>query len=361
MSVVSNEQDSRDNQRIIKLTRYGILIIIGLIILFLIRQVFPDYPRFLLSLYKIILPFFLSGLLAYLFKPIIARLIQLSLPRWLAIIVLYLTIAGAIGLALYYTYPVLIKQIETLEVQLPELLEGYRGWLNRIDEMLGFFPEHFHDQIDSLFARFEQSSAHWLEQRILGLTGIGEYLISLAVVPVLLYYLLLDTNKIKAKMMNSVPKRYQKRVKQMLGSVDHNLGKYIRGQLLICLFIAITTYILYKVINLEYSLILALFMGVMNIVPYFGPIIGALPAVLIALTMSGKTVIYVILGIFVLQQIESSLLAPLILGRSVHAHPLLVILALLIGSELAGILGMILAVPILVVIRELFKFNLFEK
>ncbi|WP_091497515.1 AI-2E family transporter [Amphibacillus marinus] len=363
MSDVSNNHQPDNNQqlRYQKWYRIGFLTIIVLVVIYLIMLIFPNYREVLSSLGRIILPFLLAGLCAYLLMPVVNLLISWSIPKWLAILVIFLLIALLISGLAYYSYPKFIEQAERLTEQFPELLSGYRNWLSQIEHMVGTFPEPIHSEIDKLFNRIDQYSANWLEARITGMTKLTEYLISLAVVPVLLYYLLLDFNKLKQRTMQAVPRSQQKKVKQMIRSIDHDLGHYIRGQLLICLFVGLTTYIVYLIIRLDYSILLALFMGVMNIIPYFGPLIGAFPALLIALTISTETVVFLIIGMVAVQFLEGNILAPLILGHSVHVHPILVILVLLIGGELAGILGMVLAVPIVVVLRSVLLYNPFKK
>ncbi len=364
MSAVSNEQQTEQPKKKLNYQRYyhlGILMIMALIILFLITRVFPNYSVVLISLYKIILPFFLSLLLAYLFNPIVSKLTQFRLPRWATIIVLYLFIVCTVSAIVYFTYPIFIDQAKRLIDQLPLLITGYRDWINHFDDVIGVLPDAIHQELDATFNQFEKLSADWIEKRIIGFTSLHQYLISLAVVPVLLYYFLLEPSKIRAKLFALIPKKYQKRSKQLLKKIDKDLGYYIRGQLLICLFVALTTYIVYLIIKLEFSLLLALFMGIMNIIPYFGPIIGALPAVLLVITTSPSTLLYLLIGIIVVQLVESNLLSPLILGRSVHIHPVIVILVLLIGSELAGIIGMILSVPIFVIIRSVASCHLISR
>lgn len=138
--------------------------------------------------------------------------------------------------------------------------------------------------------------------------------------------------------------------------MDISLGNYIRGQLIVCLFVSITSLLLFRFLNIEYALLLAIVMGITNIIPYFGPILGAIPVTLVTYTTSGeiKLVIFVIIGIFVMQIIEGNLISPYIVGKSVRIHPVAIIFALLLGSQLFGIPGMILAVPVLTILRVVF-------
>src|SRR5690606_18077961 len=109
------------------------------------------------------------------------------------------------------------------------------------------------------------------------------------------------------------------------------LGDYIRGQLIVCLFVSLTAFLVFNFLNIDYALLLAILMGITNIIPYFGPIIGAVPVIVIAFTTTNsvKLVLFALIGIFVIQIIEGNLLSPYIVGKSVAIHPIAIIFALL--------------------------------
>lgn len=147
------------------------------------------------------------------------------------------------------------------------------------------------------------------------------------------------------------PKSWRKRGSEFLRDVDDSLGDYIRGQLLVCFLLGLIAGVSFWLFGLPYPLILGLAIGITNVIPYFGPFIGAVPALLLSLAISAKAVIIVIVTIFILQFIEGNILSPLIVGRSLRMHPVVIMLALLAGGELAGIPGMILAVPAAAVLK----------
>src|SRR5699024_3658642 len=138
---------------------------------------------------------------------------------------------------------------------------------------------------------------------------------------------------------------------RLLHAVDKSLGNYIRGQLIVCLFVGITTWITFELIDVNYPLILGIIMGLTNVIPYFGPIIGLVPAVAIAVTESTKLVIYVLISVLGIQIIESNLLSPYIVGKSINIHPIAIIFALLLGGKVGGIIGMVIAVPTLTIAK----------
>src|SRR5699024_10845395 len=148
-------------------------------------------------------------------------------------------------------------------------------------------------------------------------------------------------------------------VLHIVQGIDESLGNYIRGQLLVSLFVGIVTYLVFEFLDINYSLLLAIIMGLTNIIPYFGPIIGAVPAVAVAATISEKTVVFVLLSVFVIQLIESNLISPYVVGKSIAIHPVAIIFVLLVGRSLAGVVGMIFSVWILHIIWEVSKRSIF--
>lgn len=357
----SEENFLKKDLKFKKLVRYGVLAILGLICLFLIVRIFPGYRYFLIGVFKISLPFFLAIVLTYVLNPIVDKLVCRWIPRWLAIIIIYLVITVSVCLLIYLSYPIFREQMIHFVDQIPILLTNYRDWFDQIDQVVHVLPDPIHQEIDQFLKTLSISSATWLENKVISLGALSEYFISLAVVPVLLFYFLLDQTKMKMKFLNWIPKRYRKRSKQLIYHLNKDLAHYIRAQLLISFFVGLTTYIVYLIFKIEFAFLLALFMMVMNIIPFFGPFLGASPAVLLAFLQSANLALYLIIAVVLVQFIENNLLSPFILGYNLRTHPVLVILVLLIGSELAGIFGMIVAVPVLVVIRSVIMFNPFQK
>lgn len=334
---------------------YLLLGILFLLFCYLLTRVFPFYASIFRSALRIILPFIVSVFAAYLLHPVVGKLNDFHIPRWLAIVMIYLLIIAGIGLLVYYAYPALLSQGKELQNQLPELIQTYREVVSDIYQATSFLPETIHDRMDQLFNQLEEASGSWITNSFNKVTHLFDYIILLAVIPVLLFYFLKDFQIIKKATLGLIPPKHKNNSQALIHAIDESLGNYIRGQVIVCFFVFLTTYIVYLLIDMKYPLVLAIVMGVMNIVPYFGPIIGAVPAVIIAVTVSMKQVIYVLIGVIVVQLIESNLLSPYIVGKSVHIHPIIIIFALLVGSEIAGIIGMIFAVPVIAVIHVIIK------
>jgi predicted PurR-regulated permease PerM len=323
--------------------------------IYLLVKLFPYYKAFFSFLWHLTAPFLIACIIAYLLYPIVQKIHQYNIPRSIAILFIYLFFFGGVGYLIYRVYPAAVAQLRDLDEYLPQLVAMYQDIIYQLYASTSFLPETVHDKIDETIRSIELSIDTLIGQLIGGVTKIIDFIVIITVIPVLVFYFLKDYEKIKGYVKNSLPKKYRKSSSNLVHAIDEGLGGYIRGQLLVCLFVAITSYITFQFLGLKYALLLAIFMGLMNIIPYFGPIIGAVPAVLIALTISGKMVLFVLIGVFVIQLIESNLLSPYIVGRSIRIHPVAIIFALLLGGKLGGVLGMVLAVPTLTILRVIIK------
>ncbi|MDC3413292.1 AI-2E family transporter [Aquibacillus sp. 3ASR75-11] len=325
--------------------------IASFLLIYLLTKLFPFYQSILSFLFRILAPFLIAGLIAYLLHPIVEKLYEHKFPRWLAILFIYVVFFGGFGFLLYRSYPVFVHQLKDLNQNLPQFIESYHTTIYDMYVKTSNLPESVHDKMDELLAESGKMIEHFLTNLAKKVTKIMDVFIIIAVIPVLVFYMLKDFHLMKRVLWRLTPRKYRDEGKQLIKDIDKSLGNYIRGQLLVCFFVSLTTYGILWFINMKYPLLLALFMGITNIIPYFGPILGAIPAVILAFTISIKMVVYVILAVFVVQIMEGNLLSPLIVGKSTNTHPILIIFALLVGGEIGGVIGMILAVPIVTIIK----------
>ena len=185
--------------------------------------------------------------------------------------------------------------------------------------------------------------------------GLGQNIITYMVSPLIIYYFLCDSENMINKSLIIFPPESRNVIKKIIADIDKVLGRYILSQLILCGIITIATFFILIFMKIDFPLILSLINGIFNIIPYFGPIFGIIPIILVALLASPKIALYAAVWLFALQQIEGSILSPKIIGDSISMHPLTVILLLMIGGSVGGILGMILAVPLGVVIKVIYE------
>lgn len=302
-------------------------------------------------IFNILLPFIISAFITYLLHPIVERLHAGGLHRGAAVFIIYIIFFGGLGLAIYKGLPEIVKQIKDLSVSIPALAEQYKGFVALIQEKTSAWPEGIQDRVDAGIVSVEKGLDEMLTNVLSSMVEIVNSIFTIALIPFISFYMLKDYKSIKKAVWYLTPRKWRQGGILFLRDVDQSLGSYIRGQLLVCVLIGSTTSLLFWLFHMKYPLLLGLIIGITNVIPYFGPVIGAIPSVIIASTISLKMMIISVSIVFAMQFLEGNVLSPLIVGKSLHMHPLMIMLALFAGEELGGIIGMILAVPILAVIK----------
>lgn len=179
-------------------------------------------------------------------------------------------------------------------------------------------------------------------------------ILSLAVIPIIIYYFMCDGDRLFSRMMLILPTNKREVTQNIVMDINKVLKRYISGQLYLCGIIGILTFIFLLSLQIKFPLWIAIFNALFNIIPYFGPIFGMVPAVIVALMISPAKALWVLIGMILIQQIEGNILSPKITGDSIEMHPFVIIVLLLIGDKFGGFIGMIVVVPIAVVIKVLY-------
>lgn len=330
-----------------------------LLLLFIVIYVFiklkPVWYPVLHIIFTLLIPFAVGAFITYLLHPVIDNLHSRGMPRGLAIFIIYSLFFGGIGFAIYKGIPTIVGQLRDLSENAPVFTEYYRNLLDSIQNETSRWPPAVREQIDEGILSAEAYLEGFLTSIVLTLKEILNSIVILAVIPFIAFYMLKDYNLMKRAVWYMTPSKWRDDGKKFLYDVDKSLGSYIRGQLLVCLIIGILSALCFFLQGMPYSLLLGSIVGITNVIPYFGPIIGAIPAVIIAATISIKMVLISVVIVFSLQFLEGNILSPFIVGRSLHMHPLIIMAALLAGGETGGIPGLVLAVPILVVVKTAIK------
>ena len=232
---------------------------------------------------------------------------------------------------------------------LPTLIEQFSDWNHIVNGWLSQMPAPLREMITESIERFSYKLEKRAEDAVGEIDHSFKWIIALSLTPFMAFYLVKDRLLIGRVLMQIVPVGRKKQVLEFSHDLDQRLGGYIRGQLWLSLSVAVLSFVALFLINIPYAFPLAGIMGIFNVIPYIGPVIGSLPAVLVASTISGNLIVWVIVVAFAIQMVESHLLSPWILGNSVHIHPVMIMILLLIGGDLAGIAGLILVVPLYIV------------
>ncbi|WP_160721875.1 AI-2E family transporter [Bacillus sp. USDA818B3_A] len=330
--------------------RIGFLLLL-LIAIFVFLKISSLWVPIVRMIGTIILPFVIAGFITYLLHPIVEKLHEKGLHRGFAIILIYLIFFGGIGFSLYKGIPIVIDQIKDLSESAPVFAEQYREWIAQLQKHTREWPDGLQARIDEGIDVFESKLDSLLTIIVNILVNVLNSALLMMIIPFITFYMLKDYPLLKRAVWYLTPKRWRKKGTLFLRDVDLSLGGYIRGQLLVCVIIGSLSSLLFWLFDLKYPLLLGVIVGATNVIPYFGPIIGAVPAVIVAATISMKLVIITIVIVFGLQFLEGNILSPYIVGKSLHMHPLLIMGALTTGGEVGGVLGLILAVPILAILK----------
>jgi len=289
---------------------------------------------------------YISVLLAMGFSPIVRvierpRFLPITnrLPRWLAILILYVAILGTLALVLFLTLPPLVRQAQALWDKAPELFE--RGQQFLISK--GWLKEH-------LTMREAVEAAPGTGGDAVGkvagaAANVGGGLFGLLTALILTFYMLVDSKTLREQVMLFFPRRHRPRASAASREVVLKISAWLGGQLLLAGAIGATSAIGLWALGIPFFYVLALLSAVGEMIPVIGPILAAIPAIAVASTVSLDKVLFVVIFFVLQQQVENHVLVPKIMSRQVGVSPVTVIVSLLIGGSLLGIVGAILAVP----------------
>ncbi|KAB2338657.1 AI-2E family transporter [Cytobacillus depressus] len=326
-----------------------------LLLLFIVLFVFLKLQQLWLPVLKIIMavfiPFIIAAFITYLLHPIVEKISNSGLNKGVAVFGIYVLFFGGLGFALYKGIPAFIHQLKDLSENAPQFANQYRGWVETIQEKTSTWPEGIQARIDEGIIALESALDKMLSKSVNILMNVLNYSLIIAIVPFISFYMIKDFDLMKRTIWYVTPRKWRQEGILFLRDIDKSLGSYIRGQILVCVVIGAISALLFWIFDMKYPLLLGFIIGLTNVIPYFGPFFGVIPAVVIAATISVKLIIISVVIVFVLQFLEGNILSPMIMGKSLDMHPLVIMFALLAGGEAGGVIGLIIAVPILAILK----------
>lgn len=322
----------------------------------------------LIALYlfrEILLPFLVGMAAAYLLDPAADRLQRWGLRRTTATIVISSAFFVALLLILGLLLPTVITQAAELARELPNYLESLRErLLPRVSGILSWARIELDLSAEGLLREYWSAAMDVLINAITGLLQSGVALLNLVsllfVTPVVTFYMLRDWDRMVARIQANVPPDYLPTVRRLGHDVDEVLAGFIRGQGLVCMFLALFYALGLWLVGLNYGLIIGLLTGFFSFIPYIGMALGmCIGLAVAAFQFQDLVMVGLVAGVFALGQfIEGNLISPRIVGDRIHLHPVWIIFAVLAGTVLFGFLGTLLAVPVAGVVGVLVRFAL---
>lgn len=290
-------------------------------------------------------------------------LLSRAMPRWMAIFITVLVLVGMITVALVFLVPVLSEQLVGLISSAPAIAAGAERFVNGILEPLqrrGLLlesPEVVTGRLaEGLIRRIEGLASDLVSGTVEIISITFGFAVQVVGVIFIAIYLLADIRNVKAAFLRAAPHRYRGDALELWESFGASLSRYLGGlALVIVIQGALSSFILW-ILGIPYPLVLGAWVSAMAIIPYLGAFLGAIPALILALLQSPTVAIVTGLAFLGIQQLEGNVLTPRIQGHAVRIHPVIVLLAVIAAGELAGIVGIIFAVPTLAFLRVLIDF-----
>ena len=342
-------------------SRRNRLILIGLLMLIIGAMLYVARAALFPYLFGLVVAYLVLPLVNWLDGHMPQRLQERRLSRPLAILIVYLAGTAIVIGVIAFVVPVVGEQVDALWENREVLVQSASDLVAELlDRYRRDVPLDFQQALEEYFSELPGRIGSLLQRgltRTIGaVTSTISFVLGFIVVPFWLFYILNDQARVSAGLLTLIPERWEADVLNLLRISDDIFSAYIRGQLLLCLFVGAMAAVGLMFIGVPYALVLGLVAGVFELIPFIGPLLGAVPGVIVAVLVSWPTAGWAVLVFFIIQQIENLLLVPRVSGHSVRLHPALVMVVLVVGNEAAGLWGMLLAVPVTALIRDVFKY-----
>jgi predicted PurR-regulated permease PerM len=342
-----------------KFFKYALGLLLILLNIYLLGKIDYFLIPFRNILAAIFLPILISILLYYLLRPLHRLLIRVKVPSVVSILIIFLILLALIAFISGSTGYMVATQVRELVGELPKYIDKATlttvDFFNsgRLDFIADYVPvENINQQVSGTLEKI----IPFLTQSVVGsISAVANFATVLVIVPFILFYFLKDDKLFFSNLQGLVPEKHKASAVEIIEDVDKTLSVYIIGQAIVAITIGTLLYIAYLILGLDYALILALFAMITAFIPILGAFLGAIPAVLIGLTVNPIMALKVVIVIIIAQQLEGNLISPNIMGKRMNIHPLTFIIVLLAAASVAGFIGMLIAVPFYAVIKVLIK------
>jgi len=287
---------------------------------------------------------FVALILASAINPIVDWLQVRKIPRWIGVLSIYLLASSAVAVVLYLAVPPILSQATELSENFPSIAEKTLsslsslreysekyGFLDNIKKSVGIFEGNIHNAAGGIFST---------------VSGFVAGIFSFFLVLVITFYMVVEENAMKKIVWSISPKEYQIYVMNLINRMQHKIGLWLRGQLILSFIIFLFTFTGLSLLKIKYALVLALIAALVEFIPYFGPIFSSIPAILLALNQSLSFALLVAVLYLIIQWVENNIVVPKVMQKVVGLNPIVIIAVLLIGFKLANVIGAILAIPV---------------
>jgi len=315
------------------------LVIIALVFLYMIKDVLAIL--------------FVALILSAAVDPWVDRWEKYRIPRGISILLIYLILFSVLFCTVYLLIPPIANEVEQLSVNFPDY---YNKFLETATSLRAFSTEHdFVENFDSWVATLRSNIPDAVKSVFGTVFNVFGGIISFFIILVIGFYFTVEEGALKKAVTFFLPSKYHQHILTLINKVQEKIGSWLVGQLILCLIIGVLSYIGLTILGVKYALVIALFAAVGEFIPYLGPIISAVPAVFLAFVQSPIKGLLVLVLFIVIQQLENNLLVPKVMQKAVGLNPIASLVAMLVGAQLGGIVGIILAIPVATAISVVLK------
>ena len=315
----------------------------------------------ILVILKILAPLFIGLFIAWLFAPMVKKLQKKGIKRSLGTTIVYVLFLGLLALLVGSILPILKDQINDFIQTLPSIFESVKDWVSDILVKLSRIDGFNADAVKAnVFAKMEDFSTSLtttlpdtaVKSVKVFVSGLGTFVIGL----IIGFYLLMGFDNAGELLITLLPKKYQKDAKELGDEIESSLRKFINGAIIDAFFVFVITSIAFMLVGLRAPLLFGLFCGITNVIPYAGPYIGGIPAVIVGFAKSPVTGILTLISIVVIQFLEGNFMQPVIMSKTTKLHPVTIICGLLVFGHFFGIVGMVISTPLIAVLKSITVF-----
>ncbi|QDY46493.1 AI-2E family transporter [Planococcus glaciei] len=307
------------------------------------------------------LPLIMSAILYYLLNPLIDWMETKKIPRVSGILLVFAFLLGLIIWGVAILIPVLREQAESLLNNFPDYIDRL---VIRIDSLLqsdvfSQLQRRLTGDTEGITTSITDQTDDVVDTTVTGIGSVvgvvSNVVLAFITTPIILFFLLKDGHHLPYHIMNLVPSAMREKTYVLLKEMNSQISQYIRGQLLVAFFVGLMFWIGFSIIGLEYGLILAILVGVLNLIPFLGSFIAFVPIVIVAIVAHPPLMLAKVLAVFFVEQtLEGRIIQPLILGNNLNIHPVTIIAVLLTAGQLFGLAGVVLGIPIYAVCKVIF-------
>ncbi len=336
------------------MSRYSawLKIVVVLVAFYLLSQVTPIY-----------LPIILAVVLSFILNPLVAALTNLrmgsraAMPHSLAVVLAIVAGIGVLAATVGFIFSPFVSEFNHFIVNLPALIQKIQSLTGLLEERAHAIdlPANISTVVDQVLSSAAAYAVTLGRRALTATVGFASQVVELVVVPVLTYYFLKDWRELKASTLDALPPDWHARALVLINEMGTTVSGYIRGQAVVSVIMGFLVFAGMYFLRVDYPLVLGLLCALTEAIPIIGPIIGAAPAVFLAYLTAPELAAKVVVFFLVIHQLENHIIVPKVMGRPIDLHPVTVIISLLIGGQLMGIVGMILAVPVAALLKVLYR------